>query len=168
MPVPSSFNDVLVDQAVHDHVGDVWYQRRSSSPRLGRATDRPPLRRGDPPGHRLDRRDRVVEHEGGYTPFEADVTDLVRPGRECRLTVVVNNELTWQSIPPGIVEVMPDGERRQRQYHDFFNYAGLHRSVWLYTTPRAHIADVTVTTDIDEGVGIVRYAVASSDGDGAA
>jgi beta-galactosidase/beta-glucuronidase len=28
MPVPSSFNDVLVDPALHDHVGDVWYQRR--------------------------------------------------------------------------------------------------------------------------------------------
>ena len=25
---------------------------------------------------------------------------------------------------------------RQRYFHDFFNYAGLHRSVWLYTTPR--------------------------------
>ncbi len=27
MPVPSSFNDVLADPKVHDHVGDVWYQR---------------------------------------------------------------------------------------------------------------------------------------------
>ena len=86
----------------------------------------------------------MVEHEGGYTPFEADVSAFVVPGAACRLTVVVNNELTWESIPPGIVEVLPDGTRRQRQYHDFFNYAGLHRSVWLYTTPHAHIADVTV------------------------
>src|SRR5580692_12650970 len=27
MPVPSSYNDILVDPVVHDHVGDVWYQR---------------------------------------------------------------------------------------------------------------------------------------------
>ena len=92
-----------------------------------------------------------MEHEGGYTPFEADVTAFVVPGEDHRLTVVVNNELTWESIPPGIVEVLPDGTRRQRQYHDFFNYAGLHRSVWLYTTPTAHIDDVTVVTDIDDG-----------------
>jgi len=28
MPVPCSFNDVTVDSGLHDHVGDVWYQRR--------------------------------------------------------------------------------------------------------------------------------------------
>ena len=33
MPVPSSYNDVLVDPAVHDHVGDVWYQRQVFVPR---------------------------------------------------------------------------------------------------------------------------------------
>jgi beta-glucuronidase len=33
---------------------------------------------------------RVAEHEGGYTPFEADVTEHVRPGEEARVTVVVN------------------------------------------------------------------------------
>ncbi len=98
----------------------------------------------------------VAEHEGGYTPFEADLTHLVAPGQELRITVVVNNELTWESIPPGIVEVTDDGSRRQRYYHDFFNYAGLHRSVWLHSTPRSHIADVTVVTAIDGGIGLVR------------
>ena len=62
--------------------------------------------------------------------------------------------------------MLADGSRRQRQYHDFFNYAGLHRSVWLSTTPRAHIDDVTVTTDIDQGAGVVRYAVGAVDADG--
>ena len=108
----------------------------------------------------------VMEHEGGYTPFEADVTAVVAPGEPCRLTVVVNNELSWESIPPGIVEVLADGTRRQRQYHDFFNYAGLHRSVWLYATPQAHIDDVTVVMDIDHGVGVVRYTVAAADAAG--
>ena len=35
MPVPSSYNDVLVDAAVHDHVGDVWYQRTVFVPAAG-------------------------------------------------------------------------------------------------------------------------------------
>lgn len=29
----------------------------------------------------------------------------------------------------------------------------LHRSVWLYKTPHAHVADVAVTTDLDPGAG---------------
>jgi beta-glucuronidase len=158
MPVPSSYNDVLADQAVHDHVGDAWYQRSVFVPRgwEGRRVvlrfDAATHRAGVWVGDTL-----VAEHEGGYTPFEADVSALVRPGEEARVTAVVNNELTWQSLPPGIVETRPDGGRRQRQYHDFFNYAGLHRGVWLYATPVPHIADLTVVTDLDGEAGIVRY-----------
>ncbi len=159
MPVPSSYNDIVVDPAVHDHVGDVWYQRIVFLPRgwHGRRV----VLRFDAATHRAsvwigDRH--VVSHEGGYTPFEADITDVVEPGTEVRITVAVNNELTWHSIPPGVVEVMPDGQRRQRQYHDFFNYAGLNRGVWLYSTERSHISDATVVTDLEEGSGIVRYS----------
>jgi len=107
----------------------------------------------------------VVEHEGGYTPFEADVTDAVRTGEANRVIVVVNNVLSWQSIPPGYVEHTPDG-LRQRYFHDFFNYAGLHRSVWLYTTPMAHVEDVTVVTGLDGRTGKVGYEVLAADADG--
>ena len=62
------------------------------------------------------------------------------------MTIVVNNELTFQTIPPGIVHDTPQG-RRQQYFHDFFNYAGLHRSVWLYATPTTYVDDVVVTTD---------------------
>jgi hypothetical protein len=100
----------------------------------------------------------VVEHEGGYTPFEADVTEHVRAGEEARVTVVVNNELSWTSIPPGFVQELDDGRRAQQYFHDFFNYAGLHRSVWLHATPRTRIGDVTViTTEIADATGVVAY-----------
>ncbi len=113
MPVPSSFNDVLVDPLIHDHVGDAWYQRTVFIPR-GWAGQRVVLR-FDAATHRAEvwlNAVKVLEHEGGYTPFEGDMTALVhhrpRPARqEPRLTVVVNNELCWESIPPGVVEVMP-------------------------------------------------------------
>src|ERR1019366_23458 len=51
--------------------------------------------------------------------------------------------------------------KKQRYFHDFFNYSGLHRSVGLYKTPHAHVADVAVTTDLDPhaGVGLVSYHV---------
>ena len=57
MPVPSSYNDVVVDPAIHDHVGDVWYQRTIFVPR-GWLTqsDSPPFRRGDTPSERMGRR----------------------------------------------------------------------------------------------------------------
>lgn len=40
---------------------------------------------------------------------------------------------------------------------DFFNYAGIHRSVVLYTTPRVHISDIITTTDIIENRGKIFY-----------
>ena len=149
MPVPASYNDIYPDAALRDHVGDAWYQTLVRVP-AGWAGQRVVLR-FDAATHRavvwLDDT-QVAEHEGGYTPFEADVTNLVQPGAEHRITVVVNNVLSWQSIPPGVVEDTPDGPR-QRYFHDFFNYAGLHRSVWLYATPRPHVRDVTVVTGLD-------------------
>ena len=54
----------------------------------------------------------VARHVGGYLPFEADVTDLVEAGQEFRLTIGVNNELTMETIPPGVIEVGADGTRR--------------------------------------------------------
>ena len=153
MPVPASYNDIFADAEVHDHVGDVWYQTVARVPERWRG-ERIVLR-FDAATHRavvwVDET-QVAEHEGGYTPFEADLTDVVEPGAEIRITAVVDNVLSWQSIPPGYVEETPDGPR-QRYFHDFFNYAGLHRSVWLYTTPRSYVDDVTVVTDSERHHG---------------
>ena len=90
----------------------------------------------------------------------------VTPGAEARITVEVDNTLTFQTIPPGVVEDTPHGPR-QRYWHDFFNYAGLHRSVWLYATDPAHLTDVTVTTDLDGADGVVTYVAEAEGGDGA-
>lgn len=158
-PVPSSYNDLFADAAVRDHVGDAWYQTIVRVParwagerivlRFDAATHRAVAWIGDT---------EVVRHEGGYTPFEADISDVVEFGAENRVTVVVDNTLNWQSIPPGLVKETPEG-RRQRYFHDFFNYAGLHRSVWLSTRPECHISDVTIVTGLDGPTGTVGYRV---------
>jgi len=159
MPVPSSFNDIIPDPEVRDHVGDAWYQRDVRAPR---GWDERVVLRFDSATHRatvwVDDAE-VVAHEGGYTPFEADVTAHLTPGEEARITVAVNNELSWQSIPPGYVEELEDGRRRQQYFHDFFNFAGLHRSVWLYSTPTTHVGAITVETTLDGAAGVVDYAV---------
>lgn len=42
---------------------------------------------------------------------------------------------------------------------DFFNYAGIHRSVVLYTTPKVHISDIITTTNIIDHRGRIFYQV---------
>ena len=43
---------------------------------------------------------------------------------------------------------------------DFFNYAGIHRSVMLYTTPKTYVKDITVVTHLeDDGSVTVDYTV---------
>ncbi len=159
MPVPSSYNDVIPDAAYRDHVGEVWYQRSFLVPaswtgrrvvvRFGSATHRAVV---------WVNGKQVAEHEGGYTPFEADITEVVEVGGTNLISVVVDNVLTWQSIPPGYVEDTDHGPR-QIYFHDFFNYAGLHRSVWLYSTAPTYVEDLTVVTGLDGSRGTVAYEV---------
>ncbi|MFI7150138.1 beta-glucuronidase [Nonomuraea sp. NPDC050022] len=163
IPVPASYNDIYPDVTVRDHVGDAWYQTNVWIP--AQWTGQRIVLRFDAATHRATawvNDTEVVTHEGGYTPFEADVTAHLRPGAENRVTVVVNNELSWATIPPGTIEERPDGRRVQRYFHDFFNYAGLHRPVWLYTTPPEHISDITVTTAFDDTTGVIGYRANST------
>lgn len=160
MAVPASYNDIIPGAESRDHVGDAWYETTAFVPR-GWAGQRVMLR-FDSATHAavvwVDGTE-VMSHRGGYTPFEADITALAAPGREIRITAVVNNELTFDTLPPGVITETPRG-RRQTYFHDFFNFAGLHRHVWLYATPTTHIDEVSVTTAIDAGTGVVHYAVA--------
>ena len=41
----------------------------------------------------------------------------------------------------------------QEYTFDFFNYAGIHRSVKLYRTPAMYLSDITVTTDYHNDYG---------------
>jgi beta-glucuronidase len=158
--VPASYNDLFVDPAVRDHVGWVYYQRSVRVPR-GWGEDRV-LLRFDAATHaaRVYVDDTLVgEHVGGYTPFDVDVTGVAAAGGEFRLTVAVSNELTSTTIPPGKIEVSQDGTRKQTYFHDFYNYAGLARSVWLYSVPRERVTDITVTTGFEWSTGLVDYRV---------
>src|SRR4051794_35108706 len=167
MAVPASYNDLAPDAAVHDHIGEAWYQLRTRVPR-GWGGRRVVLH-FESATHRATvwvNGAEAVSHEGGYLPFEADVTALVRAGEEALITVAVENTLTFQSIPPGVVEDTPAG-RRQRYWHDFFNYGGIHRPVWLYATGRAHLTDLTVVTGLAGADGTVAYRAEIADAAGA-
>ena len=147
---PSAFDDVVVEPPLHDHVGDVWYQRSRPRPAgLGRSAHRPPVRRRHPPGRRVGRRRAGRRARGRLHALRGRPHRGRRRRRALRVTVVVNNELTWRPSRRASSTISPDGQRKQFYFQDFYNYAGLIRSVWLCATPRTHLADVTVVTDLD-------------------
>ncbi|MBP1961863.1 beta-glucuronidase [Paenibacillus aceris] len=163
MSVPSSFNDVGVTADIRNHVGWVWYERDFTVLnllfserivlRFGSATHKAVVYvNGEP----------VIEHKGGFTPFEAEINSYLKSGHN-RLTVAVNNIVDETTLPVGIYseqEVPGKGiVAKNSPNFDFFNYAGLHRPVKIYTTPHTYVKDVTVLTELKAQDGIVRYEV---------
>lgn len=163
MAVPASFNDLVADQATRDFFGDLWYSTHVRVPR-GWGGQRITLY-VESATHRATVWVNGVEvgfHEGGYLPFELDVTEQAVPGEALTLTIAVNNTLSFESVPPGVIETQPGGQPRLRYFHDFFNYAGLHRSVWLAASPVNRVEDVTVVTDVDGTTGVVGSRVVTT------
>jgi len=157
--VPASFNDLFTDKAIRYYVGAFWYQTTVKIPK-GWEKDRIFLY-FESVTHRARvwvNDTEVVFHEGGYTPFEVEVTNQVKHGQFARITVRAENTLSFRSIPVGIIKETPAGEK-QFYWHDFFNYAGIHRPVWLYCKPETYIEDIIVETDIEDSAGIAKYEV---------
>lgn len=154
--VPASYNDLFTDVSIREHVGWVWYQRTARVPR-GWNGERYFVR-VDSATHEgvvFVNGEEVARHVGGYMPFTAEITNQVKAGEEFLLTIAVNNILTNETIPPGEVTTLDTGRKVQNYLHDFYNYSGLHRSVWIYSVPQSHISDVTVVTTFEGKVGYV-------------
>ncbi|XP_069082982.1 beta-glucuronidase [Pleurodeles waltl] len=171
MPVPASFNDITQDPGLKNFIGWVWYEKEVWLPSRWVEDDtiRVVLRVGS--AHYFAvvwvNGNEVTRHEGGHLPFEADVTSVLptSPGEPCRITIAVNNTLNLNSLPPGSIQYMTDFTRYPKGYFiqninfDFFNYAGIHRPVILYTTPSVYIDDISVVGDFIDDVGIVNYQI---------
>ena len=174
--VPASYNDQN-DQttALRRHYGWAWYQRKVTLPTFC-AGQRVVLRFGSVT-HTANvwlNGQLIAQHKGGFTPFEADVTALLHPGETVLLTVACDNRVNHSTLPvgnedgqlaffgsdnagiPSVEAAKRAAAPQNRPNFDFFNYAGIHRSVWLYTTPKEYIEDVTVVPAVD---GTVQYAV---------
>jgi beta-glucuronidase len=158
--VPASFNDLFTDVAIREHVGWVWYQRKVRVPR-GWSGEQIFVRidAATHEGVVFVNGTKVAEHVGGYMPFQADITSLVSAGQEVLLTIAVSNVLTNETVPPGRVVTRDNGVRQQTYLHDFYNYSGLARSVWLYSVPKVHVTDVAVNTGFEGSTGTVNYRV---------
>ena len=89
----------------------------------------------------------VAEHEGGHTPFSADITSALRADLDEQVVVIraedQPNDLTqprgkqyWEPKP------------RRIWYH---RTTGIWQPVWLETVPRTYMVDVRWTPDLERG-----------------
>ncbi len=141
MPVPASFNDIVTDRKIRDHVGKVLYETEFSVPVRKDKIYR--LRIGAT-SHKCEvflNGKWIGKGINGYYPIDIELEDLKETNR---LSVVIDNRLDFWCLPTGQYE-----NGKQVINHDFYNYTGIHRDVLVYTLPKKHIQDITVQTVVD-------------------
>lgn len=142
IPVPASFQDFYTEKDIREYTGDFWYETDFFVP--GEWEGRAILLRFGAATHRASvyvNGILITEHEGGFLPFSAKVTTVVRYDSYNKVVVKVNNELNCTNLPCGETITLPNGKKMSKPYFDFFNYAGLQRSVYLLALPGESIVD---------------------------
>jgi beta-glucuronidase len=79
----------------------------------------------------------IGQHEGGYTPFEFDVSAIAKPGVQNVVAVQVDNMRAADRIP---------AIHSSDWSFDWWNYGGIIRDVSLETTSRAYISQQKVVS----------------------
>lgn len=160
IPVPASFQDFYTEKDIREYTGDFWYETDFFVP--GEWEGREILLRFGAATHRASvyvNGILITEHEGGFLPFSADVTTVVRYDSYNKVVVKVNNELNCTNIPCGETITLPNGKKMSKPYFDFFNYAGLQRSVYLLALPRESVVDFDLDYAIHGKNAEVSYQV---------
>ena len=159
--VPSSYNDLTVTRELQDHNGWVWYEKDFTIPYY-MLNERLMLRFGAAAHYAkiYINGKHVTEHKGGFLPFEVQMNDYLRRGKN-RVTVAINNIMDNQIFPLAL-QTVPDAEKdtlKKLSDIDFYHYSGLHRPVRIYTTPRTYIKDISLVTDFEGDTGILNCSV---------
>lgn len=89
----------------------------------------------------------IASHEGGFTPFQVEVTGMLREGDNF-VALQVNNRRTPDAIPA--------------MAFDWWNYGGITRDVMLVETPQVYIDDYFIRLDSRDR-NLVRASVSLSD-----
>lgn len=99
----------------------------------------------------------VGEHLGGFTPFELDLSEVVKPGKNQLVLAVKNESLADQLASGTKYAAHPLG--------------GIPRKVTLFSVPEVHVALLHVSTRLDEAyrdaVAQVEVEIANESGTGA-
>ena len=127
LPVPSDWNSQ--DERLYYYEGTVWYRKKFPTP--AHADGERVLLRFGAANYRADvylNGEKVGWHEGGFTPFEMDVTAaLATDGTDNSLVVRVDNQRRRDAVPTDVT--------------DWWNYGGITRDVNLYVLPATYVTD---------------------------
>lgn len=137
--VPFAYQTILSGVNKQEHVDVVWYERTFTVPT-------------DMTGKRLlhfGAVDYIAEvwlngqflgtHEGGYTPFTFDISDLVTPGEECKLTVRCEDRLDFDQ-PRGKQSFRPE------PFECWYTpVTGIWQSVWMEGVGEYYPTDFRLT-----------------------
>jgi beta-glucuronidase len=80
----------------------------------------------------------VAQHDGGFTPFEADVSDSLKYGQDNWIIVAVDDTVS--------LETVPQGTDQETLHIDWFNWGGLYRPIYLEAVSPPHLEDLTIRT----------------------
>ncbi len=95
-----------------------------------------------------------VPHEGAFTDFSYDVTDLVKDGA---------NDLLVRVWDPTEGFVNPLGKQSTTPKGCFYTrMSGIWQTVWLETVPETYIRGYKVTTDIDKSTARFEFDIAGA------
>lgn len=163
MPVPASFCDFFTDKDSREYCGDFWYETDFFVPGEWEGKDIA-VRFGSVTHHAriFVNGVEVTAHEGGFLPFDAAVTDIVRYNQHNHLAVLANNELNETMLPAGRTTTLSNGKKMATPYFDFYNYAGIHRPVKLMALPKERVLDFSVVHSLSGTTADVAYTVTTN------
>lgn len=96
----------------------------------------------------------VCAHEGGYLPFEADITPLLRPG---------SNELRVKA-EDRLSHIYPYGKQTKRPHGMWYTpVSGIWQSVWLEQVPEQYVTNLRISADLDSVTLTVETNTASGE-----
>ena len=165
--VPSSWNELYPDTT--DYIGVGWYESDFFVPSSW--TSNNTILRFSSVTYKATvwiNGNLIGTHEGGHLPFEFKLDTFGNDNKSNKLVIRVENELKPDRVPPGNVEsgslsIFMDNTPSTN--YDFFPYAGIDRSVYLYHLPEFHLTDVTVNTSVIDDSGIIDIIVKSNNDD---
>ncbi|MBU2491432.1 MAG: beta-glucuronidase [Bacteroidetes bacterium] len=157
--VPGSWNEQLEAEGLMHYVGNAWYATDFFIPKYF-DNKRIWIRIGSADYYsKLWINEKFVgDNLGGFLPIDFEITSFVKTGENNKLTLLINNELNSDTIPQGISsdEYGEENRRREETFpaarFDFSPYGGIHRPVYIYTTPIQFIKDVSVSTYVMSSV----------------
>ncbi|WP_160290192.1 glycoside hydrolase family 2 protein [Flavihumibacter solisilvae] len=94
-------------------------------------------------------------HEGGYTPFELDITHLLKS----RNTLAIQVDNSWDTTTiPGAKTNVSSASINSQQVYPWINYGGIIRPVYIIKRPAVFVNNVKITADpdLEKGSAVIR------------